>query len=115
GCLQVIAGSHHIGRVDHGKTGGQTGADMERVEAALERLPLIYVEMEPGTALFFHGNLLHRSDKNTSDTPRWSLICCYNTKSNDPYKTGRHPNYQPLEQWPDARVAEIGRAQQQPS
>lgn len=111
GCLQVIAGSQRMGRIDHGKTGGQTGADMERVEAALARMPLVYVEMEPGAALFFDGNLLHRSDKNTSDDPRWSLICCFNTKTNDPYKSGRHPNYQPLERWDDDRVREVGRQQ----
>jgi ectoine hydroxylase-related dioxygenase (phytanoyl-CoA dioxygenase family) len=97
GCLQIISGSHKIGRIDHGKVGGQTGADMERVNAALERMPLMYVEMKPGDGLFFHGNLLHRSDQNTSEHPRWALICCYNTKSNDPYKPSRHPNYSPLE------------------
>jgi ectoine hydroxylase-related dioxygenase (phytanoyl-CoA dioxygenase family) len=105
GCLQVIRGSHKMGRVDHGKTGEQVGADEARVDAALERMELVYCEMEPGDALFFHGNLLHRSDQNTSDMPRWSLICCYNTRHNDPFLTGgRHPNYSPLERWPDERV-----------
>lgn len=79
------------------KVGGQTGADPERVAAALERLPLVHVEMEPGDAIFFHGNLLHCSDQNTSPDPRWSLICCYNTKQNDPYKDSRHPHYSQLE------------------
>src|SRR5262245_58960676 len=78
GCLQVIVGSHEMRRIDHGKVAGQTGADIERVNAAFERLPLMYIECEPGDALFFHGNLLHRSDQNTSANPRWSLICCYN-------------------------------------
>lgn len=96
GCLQVIPGSHLLGRINHGKVGGQTGADQERVEAALQRLPVEYIEMQPGDGLFFHGNLLHRSDQNTSPNPRWSLICCYNTKHNDPYKPSRHPNYLPL-------------------
>ena len=49
GCLQVLKGSHHLGRIEHGTFGGQTGADPERVQAALERLELIYCEMEPGT------------------------------------------------------------------
>lgn len=96
GCLQVIPGSHHFGRINHMKVGGQTGADPERVTAALERLPLVHVEMDPGDGLFFHGNLLHRSDQNTSPNPRWSLICCYNTKTNSPYKDSRHPAYAPL-------------------
>ncbi len=103
GCLQVIPGSHLFGRMNHMKVGGQTGADPERVEAALHRLPLVHVEMEPGDAIFFHGNLLHRSDQNTSPEPRWSLICCYNTKLNDPYKESRHPNYAPLDLIDDER------------
>jgi len=110
GCLQVIRGSHKFGRVEHGQIGDQTGADLKRVEAALERLELVYCEMDPGDALFFHGNLLYRSDQNTSENPRWSLICCYNTKHNDPFiKGGKHPNYSFLEQWPDERVKEVGR------
>ncbi len=108
GCLQVIRGSHQLGRLDHAKTGDQRGADLERVEAVLQRLELVYCELEPGDAIFFHGNLLHRSDQNTSDQPRWSLICCYNARHNDPYITdGRHPNYHPLEIWPDERVRAI--------
>jgi ectoine hydroxylase len=96
GCLQVIRGSHQMGRVDHGKTGEQTGADLERVQAALQRMPLEYVECEPGDAIFFDSNLLHRSDMNRADEPRWSLICCYNARRNDPYKDSRHPRYSPL-------------------
>ena len=64
---------------------------------SIERNQLLHVEMNPGDAIFFHGNLLHRSDQNVSNDPRWSLICCYNTKQNDPYKESRHPNYIPLE------------------
>ena len=105
GCLQVLRGSHKIGRIEHGVTGDQMGADMTRVEEAIKRHELVYCELEPGDAVFFHGNLLHCSSKNESENPRWSLICCYNTKQNDPFiKNGRHPNYSPLEQWPDERV-----------
>jgi ectoine hydroxylase-related dioxygenase (phytanoyl-CoA dioxygenase family) len=102
GCLQVLKGSHKIGRIDHAATGDQKGAELTRVEAAMQRHDLVYCEMEPGDALFFHGNLLHSSSKNESDRPRWSLICCYNTRHNDPFiQGGRHPNYSPLEMWPD--------------
>ena len=96
GCLQVIKGSHLMGRIDHNKVGDQTGADIDRVNEALKHLDLIYCEMEPGTALFFHSNLLHRSDANLSPNPRWSLICCYNAARNNPYKQSRHPCYTPL-------------------
>jgi ectoine hydroxylase len=111
GCLQVLRGSHHIGRVNHVKIGDQTGADPERVAVAIEGLELVHCELEPGSAIFFHCNLLHRSDQNTSDDPRWAFISCYNTKGNDPYKESRHPRYSPLAKWPDSMVLEIGRRQ----
>ena len=106
GCLQVIRGSHLMGRIDHNKTGDQTGADMDRVKEALKHLELVYCEMEPGSALFFHANLLHRSDANRSPNPRWSLICCYNAKRNDPYRESRHPRYTPLAKVEDAAILE---------
>jgi ectoine hydroxylase len=111
GCLQVLRGSQHIGRVNHIKIGDQTGADPERVHVAVERLELFHCELEPGSAVFFHCNLLHRSDQNKSDDPRWAFISCYNTKGNDPYKESRHPRYTPLSKWPDSMILEIGRRQ----
>ena len=111
GCLQVVKHSHLMGRMDHSKVGEQTGADPERVAAALERLPLVYCELEPGSAIFYHGNTLHRSDQNTSEHPRWAFICCYNAKHNDPYKDSKHPRYSPLEVWSDSKIREIGEHQ----
>ena len=108
GCMQVLRGSHRLGRIDHGFAGEQTGADLERVEEAKKRLELVFCEMAPGTALFFHGNTLHTSEANLSDQPRWGLICCYNTKHNDPYKPHHHPGYTPLEKVPDSAIKAIG-------
>lgn len=108
GCLQVIPGSHECGRIDHVLTGDQAGADMERVGELLKRLPVDYVEMGPGDGLFFHSNLLHRSDQNRSDHPRWSMICCYNAARNDPFKDSHHPRYTPLSVVPDLRIREVG-------
>ena len=108
GCLQVIKGSHHMGRVDHILTGDQAGADQERVDEALKRLELVYCEMDPGDTIFFHSNLLHRSDQNRSPNPRWSLICCYNAASNDPYKESHHPKYTKLHKVKDAEIKKIG-------
>src|SRR3954454_3413132 len=108
GCLQVIQGSHRLGRIDHVLTGQQAGADMGRVEEILKRLPLVHVEMNPGDALFFHPNLLHRSDRNTSEHPRWSMICCYNARHNDPFKEAHHPRYTPLKKVDDAAIKAVG-------
>jgi len=114
GCLQVLKASHRCGRIDHGRTGSQTGADLRRVEALIERLDVVYCQMQPGDALFFHSNTLHRSDANDSDHPRWTFICCYNTKHNDPFTPQRpnaHPNYAPLPRIDDAEVLKVAQAQ----
>lgn len=109
GCMQVLNKSHEMGRVTHVKIGDQTGADPERVAAASEQLELVYVTMNPGDALFFHPNLLHRSDQNHSPNDRWALICCYNARHNSPYKEGRHPQYTPLAVVEDEAVRRVGR------
>ena len=70
-------------------------------------MELAYVELEPGDTLFLHSNILHRSDKNVSKRKRWSLICCYNTKHNNPYKESHHPRYEPLEKLPDSAIKEM--------
>jgi hypothetical protein len=108
GCLQVLKGSHHAGRINHVLTGDQAGADRERVDELAKRLELVHVEMDPGDALYFHSNLLHRSDQNKSDNPRWSMICCYNAARNDPYKDSHHPRYTPLKVVPDSAIKEVG-------
>jgi ectoine hydroxylase-related dioxygenase (phytanoyl-CoA dioxygenase family) len=108
GCLQVLKGSHRLGRIEHGRFGDQTGADPERVKAAERSLELVFCELDPGDALFFHSNTLHRSDQNKSSWPRWSLLCCYNTRHNNPYKASHHPFYEPLARIADSKLKEIG-------
>jgi ectoine hydroxylase len=108
GCLQVLKGSHKLGRVDHVLTGEQAGADMERVNEAKKRLELVYVELEPGDAVFFHSNILHRSDQNKSEQSRWTLICCYNAAHNDPYKDSHHPHYTKLHKVNDNEIINAG-------
>ena len=83
----MLAGSHHLGRVDHFLMGDQSGADPDRfllpiffgpICLDLDRVELakkfgceyLYVEMEPGDALFFHSNLLHTR---LPKTPRFIL------------------------------------------
>ena len=111
GCLQVLAGSHQIGLIDHQRVDGQATADPDRVNAAVERLPLVHLELDPGSAVFFHCNLLHRSEANRSDHPRWTLICCYNAARNDPYRDSHPPRYAPLSRLEDEKVVQVGRRQ----
>jgi phytanoyl-CoA hydroxylase len=97
GCLQVIKGSHKMGRIEHGFAGEQVGASQHYVDLALKTMEHVYVELSPGDALFFHSNLLHRSEANLSDKPRWSLISVYNRSSNIPYNEPSQSSTIPLE------------------
>lgn len=106
GCLQVIKGSHKMGRIEHGFAGEQVGAAQHYVDLALKTMELVYVEIMPGDALFFHSNLLHRSEANLSDKPRWSLISCYNRSSNIPYNEPSQSSTVPLTIVPDEALLE---------
>lgn len=114
--MKVLKGSHKLGRIEHKRVGEQMGADTERVEQVMkvscvmlarlnatgmymlnmQILPLVEVELEPGDALFFHCNVLHRSDQNKSDNRRWAFLISYNRATSDPVVKGPHPNYTKL-------------------
>jgi ectoine hydroxylase-related dioxygenase (phytanoyl-CoA dioxygenase family) len=106
GCLQVISGSHKLGRVNHGFSGEQVGADMQMVNNALKTMDLVYAELQPGDALFFHSNILHRSEANLSDHPRWSVISCYCLQSNIAYNETSTSWHTPVNIVPDEAILE---------
>ena len=107
GCLHVMPRTHHLGRITHQLTGGQAGADMERVRLAEQQAGQVPVLLQPGDTLFFHCNLLHASPQNRSDGPRWSIITAYNAKSNDPFREHHHPRYTPLDRWHDETLLQL--------
>ena len=109
GCLQVLKGSHAMGRIDHKYLDGkQVGADPDRVEEAKKILDLIYCEMDPGDGLFFHCNLLHRSDQNRSARRRWTMLCSYNAARNNPTIVHHHPQYTKLHKVADTELKRVG-------
>ncbi len=111
GCLQVLKGSHHAGRIEHGiLPGEQVGADPKRVEALKQQRELVYAEMEPGDGLFFHSNVLHRSDQNRSPNRRWTVLFCYNAARNNPLIEHHHPQYTPLAKVADEAIKATGLA-----
>ena len=101
GCLQVIKGTHKMGRIEHGFSGEQVGASQHYVDLALKTMELVYLEINAGDALFFHSNILHRSEANLSDNSRWSLIAVYNRSSNVPYNEPSQTSTTPIEAVPD--------------
>ena len=104
----MLRGSHRMGRIEHGRVGGQTGADRERVEEAMKILDHVYCEMDPGDALFFHCNTLHASSQNVSDRSRNVMLSCYNRVSNNPFKAHHHPQATPLHKVEDAAIKAVG-------
>ena len=109
GCLQVLKGSHAMGRIEHGElANGQVGSEEVRTTEATKRLETVYAEMKAGDGLLFHCNTLHRSDQNRSPNRRWTLICCYYAARNDPYLDHHHPHYTPIEKVSDDAVRLAG-------
>lgn len=108
GCLQVLKGSHKMQRFEHGFAGEQQGADIDFVTAAEKVCELVYVELNPGDALFFHSNILHRSATNTSEKSRWSIICAYNLSYNIPFREKNMSCIQPIVKVADSMLLESG-------
>jgi ectoine hydroxylase-related dioxygenase (phytanoyl-CoA dioxygenase family) len=104
GCMQVLRGSNHLGRIDHGRVGGQTGAEANRVSEILKVLPVDHAVLDPGDVLFFHANLLHKSNRNDSPHRRWAFLTAYNRASNNPVIEHHHPRYTPLHKVADDAV-----------
>ncbi|HEX3106708.1 MAG TPA: phytanoyl-CoA dioxygenase family protein [Terriglobales bacterium] len=102
GALQVVRGSHKMGRLDHVlltmsgsrlEPGNKAtkeehvwiGADPLRVEEVIKRLPVVNCSMEKGDILIFHANCLHRSRQNCSTQTGRALLCSsYSASWNEP-------------------------------
>ena len=109
GCLQVLRGTHKMQRFEHTFVGEQQGADPDFVMEAEKISELVYVELKAGDTLFFHSNILHRSDANLSDKPRWSVISAYNLSFNKPFREKNMSCIEPVKMVPDSALSESGR------
>ena len=59
--------------------------------------------------LFFHPNLLHRSEANLSDNARWSVISAYNLASNKPFLEKNLSCITPISVVPDEAILASGK------
>lgn len=109
GCLQIASGSHKLGRIDHTPLSPtQNEVDPARMPHILEKCPVEYCELEPGDALIFHCNAIHRSDANRSAHRRWTLLMCYNRVDNDTITRDDDRFYVPLEKIEDDALRQAG-------
>ncbi len=109
GCLQVVKGSHRLGRIDHLQVSEkQNSADPARMEHIIGQSEIVHCELDPGDVLIFHANTLHRSDQNRSPNRRWTLIVCYNAVSNDTITRDDDRYFVPLDKVPDDAIVAAG-------
>ena len=110
GCLHVLEGSHKLGRIDHGSSGQQAGANGEMIAQARARLPTVACELRAGDVLCTHSNLIHWSKANVSDRWRRAMIVAYNGVNNPPFDrcTDLIPMPHPLIEVDDAAILKVG-------
>ena len=84
GCLQVVAGSHRLGVIDH-RTEEREGRFLEVLDELVDDSHIFTCPMEIGDALVFHNLTLHRSlPHTTSEIVRWAIDIRY-------LRDGDHP------------------------
>ena len=77
GCLQVVAGSHKMGLLNH-HTEDREGRFLEVLDSLIDESKVITCPMETGDALLFHNLTLHRSTVHTtSNIMRWAIDIRY--------------------------------------
>ena len=83
GCMQMIPGSHHRGRLEHVNVAGDNNILLlgQRIED-LETSGAVYHPLAPGEASFHHGWTLHASSPNRSADRRIGLNATYVAPTN---------------------------------
>ena len=104
GCLQVVAGSHRLGVIDH-RTEEREGRFLEVLDELVDDSCIFTCPMEVGDALVFHNLTLHRSlPHTTSEIVRWAIDIRY-------LRDGDHPG---TIYWKDPDFKWVIRSETQP-
>ena len=96
GCLQVLRGSHRLGRLEHGQMGDQQGIQPARLQEVMPLFERVDCEIPPGSVIFFDSQLIHGSNPNTTSGFRRSFIMCYTAQDNLEIIPGKAPYRRPL-------------------
>ena len=75
GCVQVIPGSHRLGRINPEHGSGFLSEANIREHCGDDKI--VSLTLEPGKAVLLHNWLLHRSDVNNTDISRRAFSVCY--------------------------------------
>lgn len=75
GCVQVVPGTHKLGRVNSDHVSGFLSA--EHIAQYCKEEDSEYIELEAGESVLLHNWLMHRSDVNRTEIPRRAFSVCY--------------------------------------
>ena len=87
-CMQVLAGSHQSGVVEHRYEPRESTGENQLAIPAREmtnhcrRYPRVKFVGSPGTLAAWHSNTMHASSHNISENPRRALIAAFNAIDN---------------------------------
>lgn len=84
GCMQLVKGSHHTGRIEIETVGPTRCSSPAIVDALIETHEVVPCTMDTGDVVVFHSNLLHSSGPNESSHQRTMLMSSYNAIDNPP-------------------------------
>lgn len=94
GCMQIVERSHLLGTLPHGNwtpavelglvANPDNGVEPShwKMLVGSQGYVLTPLPLEPGDAIFFHGNTIHAMDDNLSDESRVAMIATMNTRRN---------------------------------
>jgi len=85
GCLWMIPGSHRLGRLPGQSERGVLGRLYTDVDRALPEAPRVPIAAPAGSAIFFHGDVVHGSQMNRSAVSRRAFVLTY--------QPGGHPQF----------------------
>ena len=110
GCLQVVQGSHLMGRIDHGVMTRQPG---RRRSASRRRdLEAAWTSSTPrwnrATRCSSTATRCIVRIRTAPRNRRWTVLFCYNAARNNPYVEHHHPFYTPLVKVADSAIKEAG-------
>ncbi|MDE0229473.1 MAG: phytanoyl-CoA dioxygenase family protein, partial [Spirochaetaceae bacterium] len=76
GCMELIPGSHLLGRLEHEDT-GKIHAEVDPFRHGFSPRDIVRIETDPGDVIVWHQDMIHRSPPNRSDRPRIGKASVY--------------------------------------
>ena len=82
GCMELIPGSHTLGRLEHEQT-GKILREMDPFKQGFTEEDVVRIETDPGDVIVWHQDLIHRSSANMSDRPRIGKASVYMSQADE--------------------------------